>query len=161
MQVWKPGTPGWILWAVPLLYCMWQPAIIVHAIHNCFSGRFLYSVYTFDLLWTWNSIIWIFQWLYSLQVWKPGWILRAELLLYCVWQPTIIIYAIHNCFWGRFLYSVYTFDIIEETPSEGVSSTMFFTSNVKNIYLQIWICPIRIAKRFSHPMTKIIKSKQI
>ena len=39
--------------------------------------------------------------------------------------------------------------------------TMFFTSNVKNIYLEIWIWPIKIAKHFSHPMTKIIKSKQI
>ena len=45
--------------------------------------------------------------------------------------------------------------------TEGVSSTMFFTSNVKNIYFQIWICPIRIAKGFSNPMSKIIQSKQI
>ena len=45
--------------------------------------------------------------------------------------------------------------------SEGVSSTMFFTFNVKNIYFQIWICPIGIAKPFSHPMSKIVQPKQI
>ena len=82
--------------------CTCAPALLcVKANHtrSCYSQLFFGQIFILDF-WTWNSLIGIFQWLYSLQVWKPGkpgWILWAVLLLYCVWQPAIIVLAIHNC----------------------------------------------------------------